>query len=110
MFSALCHDGIKMVQPIAMLITLPLFNVVGEIEQISIRSLCLLAPTTSNGQAFFFFGARFHVPKNMSVATIPIAMLIFAPNSYVKDFLGEKLFCTILAMKRSYGEAPCNGQ
>ena len=58
MFSALYHGGMKMVQPLAMLITLPLFNVVGEIEQKSIRSLCLLAPTTSNGQAFFIFGAR----------------------------------------------------
>ena len=76
-----------MVQPIAMLITLPLFNVVGEIEQILIRRLRLLAPTTSNGQVFSFLELEFHVPKNMSVATIPIAMLIFTPNSYVKSFL-----------------------
>ena len=107
MFSALCNDVIKWFNH--SYITLPLFNVVGEIEQISIRRLRLLAPTTSNGQVFFsFWELEFHVPKNMSVATIPIAMNFFAPNSYVICFW--KLFCTILATKHSYGEAPCNGQ
>ena len=81
-----------------MLITLPLFNVAGEIEQISIRRLRLLAPTASNGHFFAFLELEFHVPKNMPVATIPIAMLIFAPNSYV-NFLGVDFFCIIFAIE-----------